>query len=337
MHQYIETVRNEIESAAGQEAYLASSLFLRMYKSFKYEDDGVYKLSDKENYEIIQNKAINSISKSQEFDLKDEILAWQAAILRDISKDFYGWWVDYKEEKFRAEDQFSDGESCLAVEASCEKLDENPTDVYTMIIEIELMLTRLTTSCNTFAIEIDKYWQFKYKNQKKDPDNPFIQKRIELESRQTMISQCSEKLSEYMDAFFSFASRLSGADYLLWSSPAIMLKAYINTLQAFMDFEYIENADLELSSWLDKIFPPRLSGNEPNQFYQSMLHHRVVGNLSQATQCLVQYNVKKNDVFAQRDSILRQYIVDALDKVKRIELLNLNANQEKATKENHTS
>ncbi len=95
MHQYIETVRSEIEAGAGQESYLASALFLKMYKSFQYEDEGASKITDKDGFERIQNKAAISMNSNQEFDLKDEILAWQAAILRDISKEFYGWWVDY--------------------------------------------------------------------------------------------------------------------------------------------------------------------------------------------------------------------------------------------------
>ena len=97
MHQYIETVRNEIEAAAGQESYLASTLFLRMYKDFKYEDDGALKLHDKEGFEKIQHKAINVLGKKSSFDIKEEILAWQVALLRDIAKDFYYWWIEYKQ------------------------------------------------------------------------------------------------------------------------------------------------------------------------------------------------------------------------------------------------
>ncbi len=129
MHQYIETVRNEIEIAAGQESYLASTLFLRMYRAFEYEDEGHLKITDKEGFERIQNKAVNSVSGKYEFNVKDEVLSWQIGILRDIAKATYEWWIDYKDEKFRADNCFSDGESCIALEATCEKLGENPTDV----------------------------------------------------------------------------------------------------------------------------------------------------------------------------------------------------------------
>ncbi len=65
MHQYIENVRNEIENLAGQESYLASVLFLKIYKSFQYEDEGTHKLTDKKGFEEIQNKSINSLNTNQ--------------------------------------------------------------------------------------------------------------------------------------------------------------------------------------------------------------------------------------------------------------------------------
>ena len=51
MHQYIESVRSEIESASGQESYLSSTLFLRMFRDLKYEDEGELKITNKEGFE----------------------------------------------------------------------------------------------------------------------------------------------------------------------------------------------------------------------------------------------------------------------------------------------
>lgn len=334
MHQYLESVRNEIEIGAGSESYLASTLFLRIFKKFPYEDDGAEKITDKAGFERVQNKVINIIGHQHEFDIKDEILAWQAAILRDIAKDFYGWWVDYKDEKFRAPDCFSDGEACLAIEATCELLGENPTDMYTAILEVELLLTRLCTSCNKTLVEINKFWQFKHNNTKTAQGNSFMEKRIVLESKNTALSQSVDQLKEISQLFKDNAKKLAGSKYLLWSTPQAMLESLINALNAFLNFEYIEDADLELGVWLEKIFPKRLPDHQPNPIFQSGLHHQVIERLSQATQCLVQYTVYKVDSFTKRDEILRPFIMEALENVKHIELQNLNANASKEVQEN---
>lgn len=323
MHQYIETVRNQIEAGAGQESYLTSVLFLRMYKDFQYEDDGAHKIVDKEGFERIQHKAVNSVSMGRDFDIKDEILAWQAAVLRDVTKDFYNWWVGYKEEKFRSVDCFSDGESCLAIEAACEKLDANPTDQYAALLEVEFVLNKLCTSCNKTLLELDKFWQFKYNNLKKAPDNLFMQKRIENESSHTFMYAAIATVKEVADLFASNAARLAGADHLLWMTPQLMLESLLNIMNGYLEFEYIEDSDLELMQWLDRLFPQRLDGHQPNPLYQSSLHHQVIANLSQATQCLVQHTLKKNDPFVGRDEILKSFIVDALESVKQTELTNL--------------
>jgi len=327
MHQYIESVRNEIEIAAGQESYLASTLFLRMYKDFKYEDDGSLKISDKEGFENVQHKAINSLGKKRDFDVKEEILAWQVAILRDISKEFYHWWTDYKDEKFRADDCFSDGESCIALEASCEKLDQNPTDIYSALLEVEFILTRICTSCNKTVLEIDNYWQFKFKNKKKAPLNKFMRKRIETESQQTIVHRSIQQLQEVSDKCKEFGGNLAGADHLLWMIPHHMLESLIHSLNAFLYFEYIPDTDLSLTKWLDNLFPERLSSNHPNPTFQSALHKKVIANLTQATQCMVQQTVRKNQVFEQRDEIMRPYFYEALEKIKLLEMQNLSSNQ----------
>mgnify|MGYP001545392796 CR=1 FL=1 len=336
MHQYIETVRNEIEIAAAQESYLASTLFLRMYKDFAYEDEGVSKITDKEGFEKIQNRAINCISKQREFDVKEEILAWQVAMLRDIAKESYSWWIDYKDEKFRAPDHFSDGESCIALEATCEKLGENPTEAFTALLEVEFALTRLVTSCNKSVIELDKYWQFKYHNKKKAPENNFVFKRIEAESRQTILYKSIELLTSVSKRCEESARQLAGADHILWMNPHYFLESVIHMLNGFLDFEYIEDTDLSLSRWLDDLFPKRLASGQPNPNYQSGLHQKIIANLTQATQCMVQQTVKRVDVFTQRDEILRPYFFEALESVKRVELENFGANKQEQRKETNS-
>ena len=337
MHEYFESVRNEIEIEAGQESYLISSLFLRLHRNIGYEDDGAYKLTRKEDFEEIQHKATNSLSNHQEFNLKEEILAWQAAIIRDITKEYYGWWVDYKDDKFRAQDCFRDGEACIAVESTAEKLDENPTDLYTKILEVEFLLTRLCTSCNKTLIDIDKYWQFKYKNQKRAANNTFLEKRISVESRNTIIFECIKILEDVSLTCLRNAKRLAGADYLLWATPHVMLKSLICVLNGFLNFEYIPNEDLSIISWLEALFPKRLSSNDPNPMHESNLHHRVIARMGQATQCLVEHRVKRTDAFAQRDKIIKAHIFAKLEKIKMIRLKNLHSERESDLFENHNS
>ncbi len=336
MHQYIETVRNEIEIASAQESYLASTLFLRMYKKFSYEDEGAWKITDKEGFEKIQHKAINCISEQRDFDAKEEILAWQVAMLRDIAKESYNWWVAYKDEKFRTPDNFSDGEACMALESTCEKLGVNPTEAYTALLEVEFVLIRLCTTCNKSVIELDKYWQFKYHNKKKAPENSFVFKRIEAESRQTILYKSIELLSSVSQRCSKYAKELAGADHLLWMNPHYLLESVIHMLRGFLNFEYIEDTDLALSQWLDELFPKRLSSGQPNPNFQSGLHQKIIANLTQATQCMVQQTVKRKDVFIQRDEILRPYFHDILESVKRIELENLSSTKKENRKETNS-
>ena len=333
MHQYIESVRNEIETAAAQESYLASTLFLRMYREFEYEDEGACKIVDKESYEKIQHKALNSISMTREFDVKQETLAWQIAILRDIAKESYNWWIDYKDEKFRADNCFSDGEACMALEATCEKLGEDPTEAYTALLEVEYLLKRLCTSCNKSVIEIDKFWQFKHQNKKLSDNNSFMLKRIEAESRQTTIYKSIQTLEEISRRCERYARQLAGADHLLWMHPRYMLESIIHMFKGVLNFEYIEESDLSLSKWLDELFPKRLSSGQPNPNFQSGLHHKIIAALTQATQCMVQQIVKKKDVFKQRDEILRPYFYEIMEKVKMTGLRNLNASKENSFRE----
>lgn len=324
MHQYIESVRNEIEKASGQESYLASSLFLRMHQNFEYEDEGEVKLSEKSGFEEIANKVMVSISGTQTFDQKNEILSWQAAILRDVAKDCYAWWIDYKDKNFLSHDCFEDGESCIALEATCEKLGIEPTKTYTSLLQIEHVLTRLATSCNVTILEIDKFWQFSYQNKSKAPENAFLLKRIESESKQTILCNSVVVLQEITDMCYSNANQLAGADHVLWMKPYNMLRSLIEVLNGFVNFEYTKETDLNLSKWLDQLFPARLSSNEPNLLYQSPLHHNITARLSQATQCLVMEVAKGVDAFVQRDSIMRPFIHDTLMKTMQESLKNLN-------------
>ena len=86
-------------------------------------------------------------------------------------------------------------------------------------------------------------------------------------------------------------------------------------------------------NWLDDIFPARLSDGQPNPSFQNGLHHRVIANLTQATQAMVQQMVRKNNVFVQRDEIMRPYIQEIMEKVKQVELQNLNLNKDSLLQE----
>ncbi|PCI27534.1 MAG: hypothetical protein COB67_08310 [SAR324 cluster bacterium] len=328
MHQYMETVRNEIEAAAGQEAYLASSLFMRISQSLDYEDEGARVLENKESYEAIQHQAMNSINTQSEFNLDKEILAWQAAILRDISREFYTWWVNHKEQKFMAEDCFQDGESCIRIEASCEKLGLNPTEVFTSLLEVEYLLTRLTTSCNKVMLEVERYWKFKQVNEHKAPDNPFMNKRIALESQGTVLAEGIALLEDISQRCQENAKALAGAHHLLWIQAHQMLQSLIHALNGFLHYDYQQDAELQLNNWVDYLFTKTLENGEPNPTYHGPLHHRVIANLAQATQCLVQHTIRHNDAFTQRDNIMRPFISQTLEKVKRMELTNLKMSQE---------
>ncbi len=329
MHQYLETVRNQIENAAGQESYLASSLFLRIYQALKYEDNGLHKLTDKEEYEKIQHQVMNSLmNNDKKFNLEMEVLSWQVAILRDISHDFYNWWIGYKEDYFMADDCFRDGESCIRLESSCEKLNLNPTEVFTSMLEVEYLLSRLQTSCNKVLFELHRFWKFKVTNGLKDPKNKFLSKRIETEGKGMIISEGITLLENVSQKCSDYAQNLAGADHLLWIIPSQMLNAISHSLKGFLTFEYQEDSELVLNQWIDQLFPRKLPDGEPNSLYQGSLHHRVVANLGQSIQCLVQHTIRHNDAFKQRDDIIRPFIRETLESVKRTELINLKTAQD---------
>ena len=324
MHQYIETVRYEIENAAGQESYLASSLFLRIYQALKYEDDGAYKLANKEAYEEIQHKAMNGmINQGKKFDLNMEVLSWQVAILRDISNEFYSWWVDYKNNSFMAEDCFRDGEPCTRLESSCEKLGLEPTSIFTEILEVEYLLSNFSTSCNKVLLELHRFWKFKLTNGLKGAQNSFLIKRIESESKNMILSQGIDRVEKMVHSCSANARLQAGADHLLWANPSKMLRSLAHALRGFLAFEYQGDSELVLNEWVEQLFSENLTDGEPNFMHQSALHHRIIAHLGQAVSCLVQHSLRHNDAFKQRDDIMRPFIRKTLESVKRKELINL--------------
>ena len=187
MHQYIEAVRTELEIAAGAESYLAGALFMRLQNSLAYEDDGEERLHHRDGYELVQHKAINCLKTPHDFDLNQEVLSWQAALLRHATKEFYHWWIQYKNQKFQGPDFFADGEGCMAIESACEKIGGNPTENFTLILEIEHLLVKLTTGPGKMLSELKRFWEFKRINQSAQ-NNPFTVKRIQVEQAGTQKS-----------------------------------------------------------------------------------------------------------------------------------------------------
>ena len=326
MHQYLEMVRNEIEAAAGQEQYLASALFLKVYREVPYEDDGDNQLQDKAGFEELQNRVTNVLRGKTEFDPKEELLSWQIGVLRQMARDFFNIWVDYKDERFGASDIFSDGENCMALEASLEKINEDPTENFSAILEIEQTLTKLATSPTQFVTELDKYWSFKGAiTSKGDSLNAFTQKRIDLEKSATMIAGVVRGMKDVSDRCQRNARQLPGAHHLLWINAHILVESFTNAIESFLEFEYLDNIELSLHHWLDSLFPQRMIANLPNPLHQSPTHHGIIANLTQATQCMVQYVSHGNDAFEQRDEIIVPHFIEALERVKRISLKNISA------------
>lgn len=324
MHQYLETVRTEIEAASGEEAYLASALFWRAHKGMGYEDDGQKRLTDKAGYDQVQNQVINSLRLQEDFDLSEEILSWQAAVLRHVTKEFYHSWVDYKEQKFAASDIFADGEHCMALEASCEKIGANPTDNYTALLEIEQVLIKLCSGPNTMIRELDRFWHFKQAiTERGETINLFTQKRIDAERESLTLSAAIRQIESVSARMRSNGKRLAGSHHLLWMNAHLMLESILVVLEAFLDFERIEDIDLAMNHWLDRLFPARLKGGDPNLLHQSPLHHQVIARMAQATQCMLNHVVRKEDSFGQRDEIIIPFIKDVLEQVKRTSLQNI--------------
>ena len=326
MHQYLEMVRNEIEEAAGQEQYLASSLFLKVFREIPYEDDGDHELLDLAAFEGMQNRVTNVLYSKKEFNSGEELLSWQVGVLRQMAKDFYNIWVDYKDDRFGASDIFPDGESCMAVEASLEKIKEDPTENYSAILEIEQTLTKLATSPNQFIVELDRFWKFKGELLAKgDGITAFAQKRVDLEKDATLLAGVVRGMKEVSARCQRNARQLAGAHHVLWINAYVLMESFTNAFESFLEFEHLDNLEISLNHWLDTLFPARMKDNVPNPMHQSATHHNIIANLTQATQCMVQEVAHGNDAFTQRDNIIVPHFIEALERVKGISLRNIQA------------
>ncbi|MGK0288908.1 MAG: hypothetical protein ACI86H_000329 [bacterium] len=322
MHAYIERVRNEIEVSAGQEKYLASALFYRMHKELKYEDHGEIELSKKQDFEEIQNKALNSISTSNnDVDVQEESLAWQVAILRDIAKDFYSRWEDVFEAGFFAEDQFTDGTPCVALEATCQKLNLDPTKIYTELLEVKHTLTHLCISCNTTMDELNQLWKFKKEIKDRAGENAFAMRRVESETQHTIMQKSIARLEKVVTQCMDGAKKLAGAEHLLWANAGTEIKSLIGALKGFLYCEYSKEPELVLDQWLDTVFPRTLEDGEYNSHWNGPLHHTITSRLSMASQCLVLHVIKHENSFEKRDQVMRQFIRESLELEKKRTLL----------------
>ena len=329
MHQFLESVRNEIEAAAGQEAYLASALFTRIYKAMPYEDDGKTQLTDKEGFEEVQNRIINILHQPQDFKISDEFLSWQAAVLRHLARDFHHYWVEYKQDEFSKDDIFADGESCMALEASCERIKEDPTENYAALLEVERLFAKLATCPNEMITELERFWNFKAQiTAQGEGINPFTEKRIAVERNQSLLAAGLRSLHTVSERCNRNARQLAGGHHLLWINAHILLEGFIQALDSFLEFEKLDNLELSLNHWLDLIFPARMKNRLPNRLYMSSTHQEVIARFTQATQCMVQTIVHGKNAFAHRDQIIIPHILEAMERVKRLSLQNISALQQ---------
>ncbi|OGG94740.1 MAG: hypothetical protein A2527_05955 [Candidatus Lambdaproteobacteria bacterium RIFOXYD2_FULL_50_16] len=323
MHQYIETVRSDTEAAAGAESYLAGALFLKLEKALNYEDGGEFRLKNLADYELIQNKVINALHHNQIFDHAQEVLGWQAGVLRHVARELYAWWIDFKLERFQAPSFFSDGEGCMAIEAAAEKLGANPTELFTLVLEVEHLLVKLSTGPGQLTLELEKYWEFRSQH-KANLDNPFMAKRVEVERNQVKLTKTKNLLTEISGRFSKAAKKLAGGQHLLFMTPATELEAMAAFLEGFITYNRAEDLQSGLSKWIDGLFPARTASGQPNPLFQSRLHHQVVERMSQATQCLLQFVLRKDlSVFEKRDQIIVPFITQRLEALKRLSLIEI--------------
>ncbi|MDT8446745.1 MAG: hypothetical protein RRB13_07600 [bacterium] len=316
MHQYIESVRSETEAASGPESYLAGALFMRLQQAFEYEDDGENRLESRDGYELVQHKAINCLKGRHEFKIADEVLSWQASLLRHVTHELYDWWIQYKNDKFQAPSFFADGQGCMAIEAACEKIGLNPTEEFTQVLEVEHLLVKLTTGPNKMLLELKRFWEFKWSN-KEAKTSPFTAKRIEAERSHVTLAKIAKVLDDIADRFAGHARRQAGGHHLMWINAATELRALTALLKGFLDFEHHENLESSLSQWIDGLFPNRLADGTPNPLFQSELHHEVVQKMTQATQVLVNFLLRKDDSFTRRDEIMVPFVLEKLEAIKR--------------------
>jgi len=329
MHQYIEAVRTETESAAGAESYLSAHLFLRMQKEFGFEDDGDRRLESRDDYELIQHQAINCLKATHAFDPAEETLAWQGALLRHTTLSMYHWWLEYKNSKFQGPDFFADGDGCMAIESACERAGLNPTESFTWILEIEHLLVKLCTGPDKIMLEQEKFWAFRETNLS-GGENPFSVMRVKSERESLTLSKVVGVFKEVIGHFRQNAKKVAGAHHLLWMNAVTELQSMSEMFVAFVDYKGGENVEASLSPWLDSLFPARLSDGTPNPLFQSELHHQVIVRMTQATQMMVQHVLKKLPVFQQRDEVMVPFVLDRLEAIKRTCLVATSEQLERA-------
>lgn len=330
MHRYIEKIRNSIEDRSGQESYLTSSLFYRLYQELHYEDEGKQRFSKESEYNELQKKILQVIQAKPKFNAADEVLSWQAAILRDVAREYYTKWVEYVDKKFFAPAIFSDGVSCVAIEAICEKLDEDPTGTYTTLLETEHVLTRLTISCNHTIIETSNLWKFTgHAGSTEVSQNDFLQKRITNETQKTILHNSIERLQTVSDLCKRIAHKTAGSDHVMWINPHLELESLIHTLKGFLHGQYRLEPELTLDDWVDTLFPEDMDIGLPNPNRHGPLHHRIIARLAQATQCMVLHTVKGQNSFEQRDELIAGFIEQELEAAKIMELAEASNSTEK--------
>lgn len=322
MHQYLESVRSETEAASGPESYLVGALFMRLQKELEFEDDGQTRLESRDGYELAQHKAANCLTKSHPFDVAEEVLSWQASMLRHVTRELYDWWNHYKDTKFQAPDFFADGQGCMAIEAACEKGGLNPTEEFTQILEVEHLLVKLTTGPSKYLLELQRFWEFKWAN-KEVKETPFTSKRIQAERSHVTLAKIAGVLRDVAERFAKNAKSVAGGHHLMWANGATELFALCAFLDGFLDFEHHENLESSLSAWLDHLFPARLESGTPNPLHHSELHHQVIERMTQASQLMVNYLLKKDNSFEQRDQIMVPFVLERLEEIKRTAMPSL--------------
>ncbi len=333
MHQFFESLRDEIETLSGTESYLASFPFFYIYQYLKYEDHGEVKYTSKESLENLKHKVSAILSARIPFNLKEELLSWQGAILRHITKNLYLWWIDYKKQYFMQPSFFTDGTSCLALEASCEKINVSPTQVYTSVLEIENLLIKLCTSPNKSIHELAYFRHFKMQLSHLK-QNEFTEKRKQAERKRTQLGQCISLFQKVSGEFHTLAAQLAGEDHLLWKTPASIIDASTELLEKFFDFnEQTNNLEGEFATWFSSLFPLKLANGDPNFFYESPLQNDIRKKLTIASNLLFDYTIQQQyDVFDQRNKIMIEHICNNMDKIIK-EILVQNSLEQGLTKQ----
>lgn len=320
MHQYIESVRNDLERKTGEEIYLVSSLFWRMQKNFHYEDEGKTELQTKDDFMSVRNKVVNLMHDADKWSLEDEVLSWQAGVLRDISKDHYGRWDQMLESSMLTQDVFQDGTPCVTLEASCEMLGSDPTQTYTALLEVKHVLTRLCTSSDKIVQEVADLQGFRDRIRNQYQSEEFAVKRVESETTNTILHKSIHQLEEVMNMCEENGSKLFGQGLLLWMTPKVQIESLIHALKSYLYCEYDENPELVLNKWIEGIFAETMYSGEYNPDHFGPLHMKVLKRMNSATQALIQYELFKKDSFQQRDKLMMDFLQISMESVMQDEL-----------------